>query len=183
MRRCGRRLRESFLGTSFLSMNEVIPEDRRQCLVEHYGVWAVETPLVAWFKSLAVVIAERAAIPDWLAELRDIWSAFDPSLGGGCVYDQSHAFVTTPGRRNLMLEVASATLQRLLDHAGDFHEAFPVTLPTCTCPDCRAPLQLSDKVGIIEIGAVYTRLVAGQGERPADCAPSTVGYLASQTMA
>lgn len=165
------------MGSSFLSLREPIPEKLRQSPYDEFGFWVEETAMVGWFRSVAVIIRERSNAPEWLSQLCEQWETFDENTGGGCVFDLSSDYLTTPDRKTLMLELTTTTLQRLLDHGGDVYTAFPHTQPKQHCPDCPAPrpLDLSEKAGTIEVGLCYARLLRGMSGSfwPA----GTIGFL------
>ncbi|MCW3848123.1 hypothetical protein OF829_12805 [Sphingomonas sp. LB-2] len=114
-----------------------------------------------WLAALGQMIDETEDAPQWLKTLRAEWN--DGAQGAGCVYTGLEEHVPNSERASVLRSFVIRTVERLLAHKGDYFEAFPDTL---RCEDMSplslAPLQLTAKLGVIEIGNAFARLLSDE---------------------
>lgn len=155
------------MGSSFVGLGDQIPEDKQtEWIGESYGFWAKDTPLLIWLTAMGEVVDELQSAPVWLKSMRKDWN--DAFNGVGCVVTGFEENLREDERRKILLDVALKTLERLLVLGGDYRRAFPSTVGLDETFSGVRPLQLSDKVGLIELGSNVARLLKGEiktGER------------------
>lgn len=147
------------MGSSWVSMETPIPEDKQNAwLGAHYGFWAKDAQLLIWLAALGEIIDEVDGRPHWLKKLRAEWDG--AYCGVGCVDTCFNEYLTDESRCQELLIHVQATVQRLLDHQGDFHRAFPGTKQRDDL-ERDGPIPIGEKVGVIEIGSNLARLLQG----------------------
>lgn len=148
------------MASSWVGLGKEIPEDEQApWLGVSYGFWVKDGPLDIWLTALGQTIDEAEDAPDWLRSLRTNW--YDAHQGGGCVPTCLEDHVTDDQRAALLRRYVVRAIERLLAFGGDYFEAFSATRQ---CQDIaplnRAPLRLNAKLGLIEVGAAFARLLS-----------------------
>lgn len=150
------------VGSSFVSRGREIPEDKQfPWLGTEYGFWVKDGPMQIWLAALAQMIDETKDAPEWLKSLRNEWDHAAQPVG--CIYTGLEEHVQGGERASILRGYVIRTVERLLAHKGDYFEAFSNTL---RCEDMSplslAPLQLTAKLGVIEIGSAFARLLSDE---------------------
>lgn len=153
------------MGSHFISIGEKIPEDQQTPWVgETYGFWVSPDPYVRWFTACGAMIDRTPSAPDWLRSVRAEWAMhLEAEAGSGVGGGGLEAARQYPDGRRVLFEIAVATLEKLLDAGGDLYKAFPEVQLKETDPQRSFSLRFSDKLGLLEVGANFLRLVLGGG--------------------
>ena len=148
------------MGSSWVGQGKEIPEGKQApWLGVTYGFWVKDGPLEIWLTALGQLIDEARDAPEWLKSLRAKWN--EGAQGAGCIYTGLEDHVRDDERSAVLRSYVVRAVERLLAHKGDYFEAFPATRQCEDIPPLsRAPLQLSAKLGLIEIGAAFARLLS-----------------------
>lgn len=148
------------MGTSYVSLGEEIPEDKQtEWVGVTYGFWAADAPLLIWLTAMGEIVDDLPNAEPWLQALRNDWR--DAFNGVGCVVTGFDGEPLDQTQREVLFKVVTATTERLLAFGGDYRLAFPSTEGMDLTVSGPRPLELREKVGLIELGANLARLLKG----------------------
>ena len=148
------------MASTWVGLEKEIPEaEQSPWLGITYGIWVKDGPLEIWLAALGQTIDESEDAPAWLETLRAGWC--DGPQPAGCVHTGLAEHVVDDERAATLRRHVVHTIERLLDHRGDYFSAFSATRQCKDlAPHSRAPLQLTAKLGLIEVGAAFARLLS-----------------------